>query len=91
MALTEEEVQLADALLGRVGKLAAAASEKGVRLMIDAEHTYFQPVRMAHVQPCAKQQRMVPQPCMCVLIHSRGTAAIVRHHGFGVRSHTASC
>ena len=44
-ALTREEVQLADALLGRVAKLAAAASDKGVRLMIDAEHTYFQPVR----------------------------------------------
>lgn len=44
MALTREEVQLADALLGRVAKLAAAASDKGVRLMIDAEHTYFQPV-----------------------------------------------
>lgn len=44
MALTREEVQLADALLSRVEQLAAAASEKGVRLMIDAEHTYFQPV-----------------------------------------------
>lgn len=45
MALTREEVQLADALLGRVEQLAAAASKQGVRLMIDAEHTYFQPVR----------------------------------------------
>jgi hypothetical protein len=44
VALTSEEVALAEALLGRVAKLAAAASEKGVRLMIDAEHTYFQPV-----------------------------------------------
>lgn len=44
VALTSEEVELAEALLGRVAKLAAAASEKNVRLMIDAEHTYFQPV-----------------------------------------------
>lgn len=44
VALTREEVKLADALLARVEQLAAAASEKGVRLMIDAEHTYFQPV-----------------------------------------------
>lgn len=44
MALTREEVQLAEALLRRVAKLAAAASATGVKLMIDAEHTYFQPV-----------------------------------------------
>eukprot|EP00879_Flechtneria_rotunda_P002759 GHRR01002968.1.p1 GENE.GHRR01002968.1~~GHRR01002968.1.p1 ORF type:complete len:566 (+),score=216.84 GHRR01002968.1:798-2495(+) len=42
-ALIEEEVQLAKALLNRVGKLAKAASSSGVKLMIDAEHTYFQP------------------------------------------------
>jgi hypothetical protein len=44
VALTEEEVELANALLGRVSQLAAAAVEKRVKLMIDAEHTYFQPV-----------------------------------------------
>lgn len=44
VALTREEVQLAEALLKRVAKLAAAASATGVKLMIDAEHTYFQPV-----------------------------------------------
>eukprot|EP00878_Enallax_costatus_P012186 GHUV01012726.1.p1 GENE.GHUV01012726.1~~GHUV01012726.1.p1 ORF type:complete len:543 (+),score=186.85 GHUV01012726.1:393-2021(+) len=43
VALTREEVQLAEALLKRVAKLAAAASATGVKLMIDAEHTYFQP------------------------------------------------
>jgi len=48
VALTREEVGLADALLGRVAKLAAAAADKGVRLMIDAEHTYFQPVRLQY-------------------------------------------
>lgn len=35
---------LAQALLGRVAKLAAAAVGTNVKLMIDAEHTYFQPV-----------------------------------------------
>lgn len=45
VALTQEEVQLAKALLGRVEKLAAAAVGTNVKLMIDAEHTYFQPVR----------------------------------------------
>jgi proline dehydrogenase len=43
VALTREEVELAEALLRRVAKLAAAASATGVKLMIDAEHTYFQP------------------------------------------------
>jgi hypothetical protein len=52
VALTSEEVQLAEALLGRVARLAAAAAEKGVRLMIDAEHTYFQPVSQ-RVSSCA--------------------------------------
>lgn len=42
-ALTQEEVALAQALLGRVAKLAAAAVGTNVKLMIDAEHTYFQP------------------------------------------------
>ena len=44
-ALSEGEVALADALLARVHELAALAGERGVRLMIDAEHTYFQGVR----------------------------------------------
>jgi hypothetical protein len=44
VALTREEVGLAQALLGRVAKLAAAAVGTNVKLMIDAEHTYFQPV-----------------------------------------------
>jgi len=37
-------VELADSMVERVGALAATASDKGVRLMVDAEHTYFQPV-----------------------------------------------
>ncbi|KIZ00008.1 proline dehydrogenase [Monoraphidium neglectum] len=42
-ALSEGEVELADAMVGRVAALAELADARGVRLMIDAEHTYFQP------------------------------------------------
>jgi proline dehydrogenase len=47
VALTREEVALVDALLGRVRRLAAAAAGAGVKLMIDAEHSYFQPVSLS--------------------------------------------
>lgn len=43
-ALSEGEVELADAMIGRVQRLAEVAAARGVRLMVDAEHTYFQPV-----------------------------------------------
>jgi proline dehydrogenase len=36
-------VELAAAMLGRVRRLADAAADGGVRLMVDAEHSYFQP------------------------------------------------
>jgi L-alanine-DL-glutamate epimerase-like enolase superfamily enzyme len=39
-----KKVELADAMLARVRALAEAAAGSGVRLMVDAEHTYFQPV-----------------------------------------------
>lgn len=42
-ALTPEELKLLDNMHGRVNTLAEAAAEAGVRLMIDAEHSYFQP------------------------------------------------
>ncbi|GIL74745.1 hypothetical protein Vretimale_2382 [Volvox reticuliferus] len=41
--LDGEEVKLMDALLGRLQRLVTAALRRDVRLMIDAEHTYFQP------------------------------------------------
>lgn len=41
--LTEEERELLKAMKERVHILAKEAEKSGVRLMIDAEHTYFQP------------------------------------------------
>ncbi len=38
-------MELADSMVGRVAQLAEAAASAGVRLMVDAEHTYFQPVK----------------------------------------------
>ncbi|KAF8071105.1 hypothetical protein HT031_001187 [Scenedesmus sp. PABB004] len=43
VALTAEEVGLVESLLSRVGVLAERAAGVGVKLMVDAEHTYFQP------------------------------------------------
>jgi proline dehydrogenase len=42
-ALSDEELELLNAMLGRVNTLTEAAVESGVRIMIDAEHSYFQP------------------------------------------------
>lgn len=41
--LTDEEYDLLRSMMGRVDTLAAAAAAKGVRIMIDAEHSWFQP------------------------------------------------
>eukprot|EP01025_Chloroclados_australasicus_P010567 TRINITY_DN1433_c0_g1_i4.p2 TRINITY_DN1433_c0_g1~~TRINITY_DN1433_c0_g1_i4.p2 ORF type:complete len:291 (+),score=58.82 TRINITY_DN1433_c0_g1_i4:991-1863(+) len=43
IVLTDEEFELVDAMITRVGKLAELAAQKDVKLMIDAEHSYFQP------------------------------------------------
>ena len=42
-ALNEEELMLLNNMLKRVNTLTEAAVEYGVRIMIDAEHSYFQP------------------------------------------------
>jgi len=41
--LTEKEMKQMERLMSRLYRLAEAARDKKVRLMIDAEHTYFQP------------------------------------------------
>ncbi|KAK9815561.1 hypothetical protein WJX72_005858 [[Myrmecia] bisecta] len=42
-ALTEEELRLLDNMMRRLYTLAEAAAQANVRLMVDAEHSYFQP------------------------------------------------
>eukprot|EP00195_Chlamydomonas_chlamydogama_P012380 CAMPEP_0202907550 /NCGR_PEP_ID=MMETSP1392-20130828/43042_1 /ASSEMBLY_ACC=CAM_ASM_000868 /TAXON_ID=225041 /ORGANISM="Chlamydomonas chlamydogama, Strain SAG 11-48b" /LENGTH=585 /DNA_ID=CAMNT_0049596507 /DNA_START=23 /DNA_END=1777 /DNA_ORIENTATION=+ len=41
--LTDEEVELVRAIKRRLGTIAQRAVERGVKLMVDAEHTFFQP------------------------------------------------
>jgi proline dehydrogenase len=63
VALTQEELGLAKALFARLDRLAHMANELGVKLMIDAEQTYFQPCIDANV---LRLQRL----------HNRGSATI---------------
>jgi proline dehydrogenase len=42
-ALTELELELLHNMIGRLSRLAEVAAESNVRMMIDAEHSYFQP------------------------------------------------
>jgi len=41
--LRQEELDKLYAMIGRLERLASLAAEKGVRMMVDAEQTYFQP------------------------------------------------
>jgi len=43
VALTDEEVELVRAMRTRLRTLAQQSADKGVKMMVDAEHTYFQP------------------------------------------------
>ena len=60
-ALTEEENDLLRKMLARVETLAAAADASGVRLMIDAEHSWFQPA-VDHVTTRLQAQYNVERP-----------------------------
>lgn len=42
-SLDAEEMEALRRMLGRLDAIAACAKEQGVRLMVDAEHSYFQP------------------------------------------------
>lgn len=42
-SLDAEEVEALRRMLGRLNAIALSAKEQGVRLMVDAEHSYFQP------------------------------------------------
>uniref|UniRef100_A0A7R9VEV4 Proline dehydrogenase n=1 Tax=Chlamydomonas euryale TaxID=1486919 RepID=A0A7R9VEV4_9CHLO len=43
VCLDHEEIQLLDAMVARLETIVKRAVEKNVKLMVDAEHTYFQP------------------------------------------------
>ena len=60
-SLDENEVKLMQAMRHRLETLAMLAESLGVRMMIDAEHTYFQPAidyMVAYLQ--AKYNRKYP-------------------------------
>mmetsp|Transcript_5093 Transcript_5093/g.14616 ORF Transcript_5093/g.14616 Transcript_5093/m.14616 type:complete len:636 (-) Transcript_5093:748-2655(-) len=60
-ALTERELQLLHNMLGRLQKLAEVASESNVRMMVDAEHSYFQPaINHAAVELQRRYNRQEP-------------------------------
>jgi proline dehydrogenase len=60
-ALTERELNRVDAMMARLNKIADAAAASGVRLMIDAEHSYFQPaIDHATTQLQERHNRTVP-------------------------------
>lgn len=60
-ALNEEENALLRKMLNRLDRLAAAAAAAGVRLMVDAEHSWFQPaVDHATAQLQAEHNRARP-------------------------------
>lgn len=59
--LSAYELQLVENMMGRVDKLSALAAQEKVRLMIDAEHTYFQPaIDNAAIEMQRKYNREVP-------------------------------
>ncbi len=55
-ALSAEELQLLDRMVARASALAAAAAERGVKLMIDAEHSYYQVSSAASLVGQSKQK-----------------------------------
>lgn len=42
-SLSEDELKLLDNMMNRLYNIAEVAAKRGVRLMVDAEHSYFQP------------------------------------------------
>ena len=60
--LTSEEIKLVKSMRTRVDKLADMAAKLGVRLMIDAEHSYFQPAIDNIAYKLSKKYNKVGQP-----------------------------
>jgi len=73
--LSEQETELMDKLTERVNTIAKAAYDKNVRLLIDAEQTYMQPV-IDHMalklqRLYNKEKPLIYNTYQCYLVHSK--------------------
>ncbi|KAG7667511.1 hypothetical protein Ndes2526B_g07535 [Nannochloris sp. 'desiccata'] len=90
-ALTKEELQLLDNMVKRVNTLAEAAASSGVRLLVDAEHSYFQPAIDAVVAQLQrehnKDEPRIYNTYQCYLkdVHDRITVDIERANREGYK------
>lgn len=82
--LTIEELGLLDAMVKRVDILAEAAAASGVRLLVDAEHSYFQPAIdavVAQLQRCHNTKEPIiynTYQCYLTDVHDRMTMDLER-------------
>jgi len=90
-ALTKEELQLMDNMVRRVNTLAKAAAASGVRLLVDAEHSYFQPAIDAVVAQLQrehnKEEPRIYNTYQCYLkdVHDRITVDVERANREGYK------
>jgi proline dehydrogenase len=90
-ALTAEELQLLDNMVKRVNTLAEAAAASGVRLLVDAEHSYFQPAIDAVVAQLQrehnKDEPRIYNTYQCYLkdVHDRMTVDLERANREGYK------
>jgi proline dehydrogenase len=90
-ALTAEELQLLNNMVKRVNTLAEAAAASGVRLLVDAEHSYFQPAIDAVVAQLQRQHNIdeprIYNTYQCYLkdVHDRITVDLERANREGYK------
>jgi proline dehydrogenase len=90
-ALTPEELQLLDNMIKRVNTLAEHAAASGVRLLVDAEHSYFQPAIDAVVAQLQrehnKEEPRIYNTYQCYLkdVHDRITVDVERANREGYK------
>ena len=77
-SLNEEEISLIDSMINRVDTLVEIAHKLDVRLMIDAEHSYFQPaidnivlqLQRKYNHPSIRSEPLIFNTFQCYLKHS---------------------